>query len=209
VLTRALANDPDSSAAAEGYYIRGLAGLKLLKHSVAAQDFRRAIRLTNREDLRANAHVCLGSIAYERGQWDEAYKNYQAAEGNLTHLSPSDWILYRLASSAQRSGRWEEGKQYYARIIREFPNTDVSVSARKNLKYDYFTIQVGAFSDSQGAAVKMNELRRLKLSARVDSLNVNGRTLKVVTVGRYNDYDKASKGLGRIRKIVPDARIVP
>ena len=210
ILTGAISTDPDSPATAEAYYIRGLARLKLMRPSVAKQDFQRALKRSEREDLRANAHVCLGSIAYDEGDWDAAYEHYRAAEKNLTFLSPSDWVLFRLASSAQRSGRWDDGRKYYARILREFPESETVRGARRNLNHSYFTIQVGAFSNAYGAYARVKDLQRAGLTAKVYTvLNNEGRSLKGVFIGRYNDYYQAVKGLAKVKRVVPEARIVP
>ncbi len=210
ILTGAISTEPDNPAVAEAYYIRGLARLKLLRHSVAEQDFQRALRLTDREDLRANAHVCLGSIAWEDEAWDTAFQHYRLAADNLTLLSPSDWILFRLASSAQRSGRWEEGRKFYARILREYPDSETVRTARKNLNYWYFTIQLGAFATPQGAYARVAELKRYGLTPKVYPMETaDGRSLKGVFIGRYNDYYQATKGLLKVKKVVQEARIVP
>lgn len=210
VLTGAVSVEPENPAVAEAYYIRGLARLKLMRHSVAEQDFQRALRLTDREDLRGNAHVCLGSIAWEDEEWDTAYQHYRLAADSLTLLSPSDWILFRLASSAQRSGRWEEGRKYFARILREYPDSETTRAARKNLSYWYFTIQLGAFSTPQAAFARVAELKRYGLKTKVYPMTApDGRALKGVFLGRYNDYYQATKGLIKVRRIVSEARIVP
>ncbi|NLE29760.1 MAG: tetratricopeptide repeat protein [Phycisphaerae bacterium] len=209
LLTAAISKDPRSPAVAEAYYIRGLARLKLYRMNIAQQDFKRALALATRDDLKANVHVCLASIAFEQEDWDTAYKYYKAAEVNLPILSPSDWILFRLASSAQRSGRWEEGKKYFGRILREYPNSEVAKSAKRYMNCQYFTIQTGAFSNASGAQAQMSELRQAGLPARSEIINVNGKTLKRVSVGRYNYYSQASKGLAKVQKVVPNARIVP
>jgi hypothetical protein len=135
--------------------------------------------------------------------------HYKAAEGNLTDLSPSDWILFRLACSAQRSGRWDMGKKYFARILREYPDSETSRSARRMLKCEYFTIQTGAFSSSAGSSTQMMKLREIRLPARTEVININNRSLQGVFVGRYKDYYQATKGLNLVKRVVPDARIVP
>lgn len=209
LLTEAISKDPRSPAVAEAYYIRGLARLKLFRANVAQQDFKRGLVLATREDLKGNCQVCLGSIAFEQENWDLAYKYYKAAEVNLPILSPSDWILFRLASSAQRSGRWEEGKKYFAKILLEYPESEVAKSARRYMNCEYFTIQTGAFSNMSGAYAQMAELQKAGLPVRSGVITVNGQSLKGVFVGRYNYYTQASKGLARVQKIIPGARIVP
>jgi tetratricopeptide (TPR) repeat protein len=209
LLTEAISKDPRSPAVAEAYYIRGLARLKLYRPNVAQQDFKRALGLATREDLKGNVYVCLGSIAFEEENWDQAYQYYRKAEKNLPLLSPGDWILFRLASSAQRSGRWDEGRKYFARILREFPDSEVARSAARYVNCQYFTIQTGAFANMVGAQTQMMELQRAGLPVRSNPVNINGQMLKGVYVGRYNDYSKASKGLAKVQKVIPNARIVP
>jgi tetratricopeptide (TPR) repeat protein len=209
LLTATISKDPRSPAVAEAYYIRGLSRLKLNRRSLAQQDFQRALQLANREDLKANVYVCIGSIAFEDGDWEIAYTHYKAAENNLPILSPSDWILFRLASSAQRSGRWGEGKKYFARILREYPTSDVAKSAKRYMNSEYFTIQTGAFADRSGAAKQIQQLKRINLPVRIEDVHSNGRLLQGVFVGRYPDYYQAGKGLERVTGVIPDARIVP
>jgi tetratricopeptide (TPR) repeat protein len=209
LLTSAISSDPRSPAVAEAYYVRGLTRLKLNRRSLAEQDLQRALRLANRDDLKANVHVCLATLAFEDENWDIAYVHYKAAEGNLTDLSPSDWILFRLACSAQRSGRWDEGKRYFARILREYPDSETAKSARRMLNCEYFTIQTGAYSTPSGASVQVMRLRQVKLPVRTEVININNRSLQGVFVGRYKDYYQATKGLNMVKRVIPDARIVP
>jgi tetratricopeptide (TPR) repeat protein len=209
LLTSAISSDPRSPAVAEAYYVRGLARLKLNRRSLAIQDFQRALRLAKRDDLKANVHVCLATIAFEDENWDAAYTHYKAAEGNLTDLSPSDWILFRLACSAQRSGRWESGKKYFARILREYPGSETAKSARRMLNCEYFTIQTGAFTNISSANDQLIKLRRVNFPVRTEVINANNRSLNGVFVGRYKDYYQATKGLNMVKRVVPDARIVP
>jgi len=96
---------PSSPVSAEAYYIRGLVRVRQGRTILAEQDFKRAIELAKRDDLKTNAHICLGSIYFERKLWDKAYHHYRRACDNLPKLSPNEWVLYRLGLSAQRTGR--------------------------------------------------------------------------------------------------------
>lgn len=209
VLSGALEHDPNSAAAAEAYYIRGLTRLKRSQMRLAEQDLTVALDLAGREDLRTNCRVCLGSISYERGQWWRAYDQYRHVADKLADVGPNDWVLYRLGDAAQKIGKWDEAKKYLARVIREFPKSQAAASAQRRLKYDYFTIQAGVFSKRAGANSRVVLLQNAKLPARKETRYSGNGNLQAVCVGKYETFISASRTLTRVKKLVPDARIVP
>ncbi len=200
---------PSSPASAEAYYLRGLVRVKEGRKILAEQDFKRAIELTKRDDLKTNAHICLGSIYFDRKLWDNAYHHYRQACKNLPKISPNEWVLYRLGLTAQKTGRWKEAKKYFARLMREFPDTKAAKLARNKIGYEFFTIQAGAFSKPYGAKKRYNQLRSQGLAVRIESQAANGKMLNIVFVGKYENIYKANEILKKVRNIVPDARIVP
>ncbi len=200
---------PSSPASAEAYYIRGLVRVRQGRTILAEQDFKRAIELANRDDLKTNAHICLGSIYFKRKLWDNAYHHYLKASDNLPRLSPNEWVLYRLGLAAQRTGRWKQARKYFARLMREFPDTQAARLARSKIEYEFFTIQAGAFSNRSGAMRRYKRLRSKGLSVRIENQGTDGKTLNVVFVGKYKDLYDAERYLKKVKRIVPDARIVP
>jgi len=111
LLSRALAAEGDSPAAAEAYYIRGLCYLKQGNTARAKADLLKALEKANRKDLEADVLICLGAIAYEKGDWGGACKYWIRAEDQLPNVAPNDTLLYRLAVALQRQGRWDEARK--------------------------------------------------------------------------------------------------
>jgi tetratricopeptide (TPR) repeat protein len=208
-LSRAIQADRSAPEAAEAYYIRGLTRLKQSKIPAAEEDFICAIQLGNRNDIKANCQVCLGSIAFERENYVSAYKYYAAAAENLPQISPNDWVLYRLSVSAQKIGQWDSGRQYLAKLIREYPEGEAARLARKRLHYSCFTIQAGSFRQPAGARALMVQLQRQFLPVRAEAQQVGSDVHQVVYVGRFRDFKSAREMLDKVRKTVPDALILP
>ncbi len=200
---------PSLPACAEAYYLRGLVRIKEGRTILAEQDFKRALNLARRDDLKTNAHICLGSIYFDRKLWDNAYHHYRRACNNLPKVSPNEWVLYRLGLSAQKTGRWVEARKYFARLMREYPNSQAAELAHRRISYEFFTIQAGAFSKHYGARKRFEQLKANGLPARIENQVVSGKRLQVVFVGRYKKSYQAREELKKVRSIVPDARIVP
>ena len=208
-LTQAINADRSSPVAAEGYYIRGLTRLKRGQINNAESDFVCAIELGDRDEIKTNCQVCLGSIAYERDNFSKAYAYYMLASQHLVQMSPNDWVLYRLGDAAQKVGKWREARKVFARLIRDFPDSEAAKSARKRLNYSYFTIQAGAFNKHSNASDRLDQLQRASIPARAEVIPRGASTLQVVYVGKYSNFKSAQEMLDKVRMVVPDARIVP
>ena len=208
-LTAAIRAEPYSPATAEAYYIRGLTRLKRGDMRAAETDFTSAAKLADREDLKANAQVCLGSIAYERESFAQAYNYYRSAVSNLPRVSPNDWVLYKLGISAQKVGEWDAAKRYLGRLIREYPGGETAQRARERLDWDYFTIQAGAFTNRDNALSRVEQLRRASLPAYREVRENGGKPVQVVYVGRYKDFKSAAESLDKVKRVVSDAQIIP
>ncbi len=204
-LTNVIELGPREEVVGEAYYLRGLVRLRLDRVILAEQDFLKVLELSKREDLRTNTYICLGAIYYDRGDWINAYRHYKEAVGHLGKLSPSDWILYKLGVSAQRIGRWEESKKYFARLIREFPRSEAAKLAEKKIKYNAFIVQAGAFRNYRYALVRLKQIKGLGFSGEVEKSD----GLYLVLVGKYPTYYQAESVFKKIKSVVDDVRIVP
>lgn len=64
----------------------------------------------------------------------------------------------------------------------------------------YYSIQVGAFSTERIAKEQVERLRRERLAADIDKRQIDGRTLWVVYLGRYQDEREAGKVKEKLEK---------
>ena len=83
-------------------------------------------------------------------------------------------------------GKWQEGRRYLGRLIREYPGTRASELAAKRVEHDFFAIQAGVFSQPASAETRLTSLRKASLPAWTQARRGKGRMLEVVYVGRYN-----------------------
>jgi len=211
VLDRFVAGWGGTDAAAEAYYIRGQSYLKLGQPKRCRADLERALTQCKRPDLLARVHVALGSMEWEAGRTSVAIDHYRQALPELPDRSPKDVVLYRLGVGLQQAGQWSQARQHFAELIGGYPTSQVIMAARRRFSwtYDYFTIQVGAYSSSDAAAKEAGRLQQADLPAEKRLDTRSGRPLHAVQVGHYTTYAEAERNLARVRRSAGDAIIVP
>lgn len=195
----------------EAYYLRGLCRAKLKQGQPAVEDFRQALRKSDRPDVKARSLVSLGTLAYERGDWAAAAEWYDEALPRLADKSPKEEILFCSGIALQRIGRWTKSAKRFAEILHKFRERPIAVETRRLAawRHNYYAIQLGAFRDSDNASRAVYDWRERRVDAVQENLHRQGEALWVVMTGRYRTYAEALAGLTQIRKVEPGAHIIP
>ena len=202
---------PDHSDSAEAYCLRSLCNVELNNKQRAEADAQTCVRLARNADVRANAHATLASLLYESGRTDQALGHYAEALKVLPDKPPADLVRYRYGICLQRAGRWEDARREFASVYQRYPDSDLAAHARRMRDWpiDAFSIQAGAFRESSSASELNHRLKRSALPARVDRIARSGEFLYTVYVGKYAQYRDAANALPAVRRIVPDAFVMP
>lgn len=210
-LTTFLSDASDKPQAADAYYIRGQACARLGKRGQAYSDLKQAIQVAHEDGVRWRAGVALGSLYFEDGDWGGAATAYESAVRVMPASPPLDTVLYRLAQSLQRLGRWRDAQPYFHRVTAEFRRSPLSESAARMVEsgVNYFAIQAGVFGLKSNADNMVRTLAGAGLGATVRSEARSSRTVHVVYVGRFNTYADANRTLPTVRRYATDAVIWP
>lgn len=202
---------PANPATAEAYYLRAQCYLRTDRPDAARPDLERAIQLSRREDLTARAQLALAGIHMDAGDLETACALCQRALPALGTTPGTDEWLYRCAQAMIRSGRWKPGRALLARLFTTFRGGPFEEQARRLFAWprDAFAIQCGSFTDPRNADRLLARLRDHRLEAYREIDEVNGQPRHTVRVGRYPRYDDARRDLPAVRRLVPDAFIVP
>ncbi len=200
-----------SVGAGEAYYLRGLCRVRLGQHDAARADFAAGAAIADRPELKAYCQAMLANLAYDRGEIDAALAGYAASVPYLPARPPTDEILFRYGVCLQRTGRWEEARHVFSRLLDEFATSREADAARSRFawRHDYFAIECGVFRHVGEANRAAGRLRDLGLDTSVEFVRLDGQAAWRVLSGRYPTYNEAADGLARVRAIEPQARIVP
>ena len=211
LLSPVISAHPTAPDVGEAYYVRGLARLKGRQVEQARQDFLAGLRVTDRSELRSLLHAQLGNLAYEAGQYESAANHYRRARPDLPDHPPSDRILLRYGIALQRCGRFREGKLVLADLLTRFPSGPAAAEARRRVGWvgDYYSIQCGVYAQQANAEATARRLRAKGVTASAWRETRNGSTRYVVRAGRYARRANAKRALPQVRRVIPDAFVVP
>jgi cell division septation protein DedD len=120
-------------------------------------------------------------------------------------------MLYYAGLAMRRDGRWSEAQQQFSLVIHKFRDRPIAAAAARQAswKHQFFSIQLGAFSDTTRAGQQVATFRAQGLDAFQEHQVRRGTGLWVVMAGRYPSYEEATKALNRVRRIQSDAYIIP
>jgi tetratricopeptide (TPR) repeat protein len=177
----------------------------------ARQDLQRAAQFPGQPDVCWRACSVLGTLDYEDGRWPEATRHYEAVAQIAPQEPPKDLFLFRLGACYERTGRWENARRTFRRIVDEFPQSSVASDAlrRVQLGADHFSVQCGVFSSLTNAENLVRQLEQDGFAPTVQREPRNGVMVYVVQVGRFNKYEYALQELARVKGYIPTAVLWP
>jgi uncharacterized membrane protein len=106
-------------ATAREHFEKGNASLEQGELDVAVTEYQTAIGLDERL---AGAHVRLGDVWQQRGQWGGALEEYIAALEYKPELGQEVWFSMRLANAYRETGRVEEATRSYEQVLAMKPD---------------------------------------------------------------------------------------
>ena len=207
--TQVIRKNPTSDALSELYYFRGLTRLQLARRNEARDDFRRGATAYGRELTQVYCAVSLANLDYEDGKDASAVSLYSQALDHPVKDLPIDAILYRLAVSLQRMGRWDEADRRLAKLLSDHGNSTFAPLGRRRFQATHFSLQAGAFSSRGNAEVLAGKIRPMGYPVSLAVTESKGKMLHTVIVGRFRTYAEASTAAARLRAKGHTAMIKP
>ncbi|MHC4294266.1 MAG: SPOR domain-containing protein [Planctomycetota bacterium] len=201
-----LQQNPNSARNDEVYYLRGMARYRLNDPGGARDDLNLGLAETSNKELRANARVALGDLAYAEGEMTMAESFYRQALPDIEQgEKPSDHAHYRLGCVLQRQGRWEDADLQFDRVIYLFADSQLGKLAARRVRSTAWTIQTGAFESRTRADLAVKQLIEQELPAVSKVILFDAKPVFVVHVGRFATYEQATTALPDTRKHSGDA----
>ena len=192
--------------AGRAYYLRGKAKLSLGNIVEAKSDLQEAVSRSGNGDVRANARLALGQLAFDGGQMLHAEELYRAAIADIeVGKPPGDHAHYRLGCVLQRRGLWRQAELEFRKVVEYYANTELARRSSRRVNATAWTVQAGAFGHEPRAASLARKLRAGGLASDVTPMLGKSGPLFVVVVNRYGTYQQAAKALSSVKKHQADA----
>jgi tetratricopeptide (TPR) repeat protein len=211
LLTPVIEGHAKHPEAAEALYVRGLCYLQTNRRTQARADFERALATSQRPVLTALLRAQLGNLEFDDGHYARASELYAEAERDLPEGPPTDRIVYQQGVGLQRAGRFADARVVLAKMFIDYPGSPYAADARRKYKwkYDYFTVQCGAFTQIATAHEIAARLRQKGFDALAVPDDRSGSKLHYVHAGKHPDFASAAAAAETIRSVIPDAFVVP
>lgn len=181
-----------SARADEAHYLRGMTRLRQKDTAGGKSDLDEALALTSHDNLRANALVALGDLAYDVQDMALAENKYRQALAHAEEgVEPSGHAHYRLGSVLQRQGRWREADAEFNSVMHHWPDSALGAASAAKTHSTAWTLQAGSFRDKRRADAEARRLRAKGWSASVRPSTIKNQLVFRVQIGRYATYEQA------------------
>jgi len=199
---KSLAQSPQS------LYLLGMCAMMLDDRQKARDYFEDVINKYPGSAFKEKALVKTADTFFLEDDFDRARPIYEKLKQGSSGQLPL--IYLRLAQIAMKEGRWSSKRAYMDDLKNKFPQSAEARFLDILGKYeDYFTIQVGAFTDEGNAVSVKEDLLSKGFTAYL--LNERGAAglLCKVRVGKYSDRKAAKRTAEQLMNEGYPARIIP
>ncbi|MCF7907477.1 MAG: tetratricopeptide repeat protein [Candidatus Omnitrophica bacterium] len=182
----------------ETLYFLGLAYTKTADYERARAYLDKLIDRFPGSDFRNLAMMKLADTYFLQKDYDKAKELYQIIESKCLKLENPSLLFLRLAQIASRRGEWEDKGKYLELIKKKYPNSPEMYFVKTLEEYgDFFTIQVGAFSQKKNAVLLKDEVT-CESKAYIVEGKSGAYPIYKVRVGKFKkryDADKVAQDL--------------
>ena len=201
---------PANDAVQVEYYL-GLSYLRLGDYAQAYDLFKKVLGQRPATELYEKADIGVIDALYMQGYYENALKEATSLMGRHPKSEMMGLIYLKAARSSLKLARWTKAKEYLQKIIKEYPDSFESRVARQLLdEKQYFTVQVGAFTEQARAERLVKELiQRKEYAYIVETKSPDGKNFFRVRVGQMTALKDAQalesklSGLGYPTRIYP------
>lgn len=211
---RYLAENPSSDRRSVAWYRVGRCRLGEGKWSAAIEAFKRALAENPDGVLRLQIDEGMAR-GYDQGlQFQEARRRLEMIEASPRDLRDRalqrDEFLFFFGVNLLRCADWKRGREVLSRLVTEHPKSEWAERARLRLELSAFAVQIGFYAESANAQARFEAATRQGLQPSISTVALPGRSVSVITVGRFANWLEAHRESERLRGLgFSDAVAVP
>ena len=193
----------------EVLYFLGLVYTKIANYPRAREYFISLTENYSGSKFYGQGMIKLADTFFLEGNFERAQQLYENIGKKTSTSSYLPLVYLRLSQIAEKQGRWEDKKKYINILKEKYPSSnELVVVDTLEERANFFTIQVGAFSDRRNAVNLKNELDEKYDTYIIEDKSGNYALYKV-RVGKFNDRKEAERTWGKLVKQGYPARIYP
>lgn len=183
---RSLELNAKNDLKSEILYLQGNCFMKLDRQEDARVTFKKALPFA-RGDLATELYMSIADTYFLQKKYQQAIVIY---EQMLTKTKNEDaymcTLYYKLGKAYQNESEWAKTKYYFGLLEKKFPDSfELAVVKRTSVGGNFFTVQVGCFSNRRNAEKLQADLRDKGYEVYITPFQANGSELYRVRVGEF------------------------
>jgi len=168
---------------AELLYVKGECFSSLGKYEKARDFLKQAINYAEGE-ISTKIYIAIADTYFMQHGYDKAISIYKQLLDNNTDYEAA--LLFKLGKAYQRNSKWTKSKYYFNKLAKKYPQSlEMGIVKKSSVGGNFFTIQVGCFSNQGNAEKLRKDLLAKGYSVFVTPFQSNGSKLFRVRVGEY------------------------
>jgi tetratricopeptide (TPR) repeat protein len=168
-------------------YIKGECFSRMENYDQAREVFKEGLKKAKGE-LSTKMYIGIADSYFMQNEWDKAIDIYQ----QLLKKNNFDYeagLLFKLGKAYQKSSKWTQSKYYFEQLKQKYPQSFESAIVEKtSVGGNFFTIQVGCFSNKVNADNLSKDLMAKGYDVYVTPFQSNGSELYRVRVGEFVSF---------------------
>ncbi len=199
----------DNKPNVEAFYFMSLSFFNLGAYGLAREHFRVILNDFKGTPFFASSLVKLVDTYFLENNLNKAEALYKSILQKYPSLKYKPLVYLRLAQISAKKGNWEQKNKYLKIVTEDFKgSTEDRIARRLTRLGDFFTIQVGAFSNKSNA-VKFSHKLKEQYPVYIIEEKEEDLTLYKVRVGKFKKKYRAENTAYKLRKQGYPVRIYP
>lgn len=194
----------------EVLYFLGVVSIKAEDYSTARKYLQELTQRFPKSYFYPQAMLKLADTHFLQKDYKNAAILYQDVEKNCPVVNNMPLVLLRLAQIAAKEGDWALKEKYLNMIKEKYPQSSEMKFVKTLESYgEFFTIQVGAFSNRDKALLLLEELRKDYDDVHIVTEKYDNYDIHKVRIGRFKKRYDVEKIASKLRSQGYSIRIYP
>lgn len=165
-------------------YLKGECFSRMENYDQAREVLKEGLKKAKGE-LLTKIYISIADSYFMQNEWDKAIDIYL----QLLKKNDADYeagLLFKLGKTYQKNSKWTQSKYYFDQLKQKYPQSfEQAIVEKSSVGGNFFTIQVGCFSNKANAEKLRNDLMAKNYDVYVTPFQSNGSELYRVRVGEF------------------------
>ncbi len=169
----------------EVLHLEGVCLMEFKEYDLAREAFKKAIPYA-KGDLAIEVYMGIADTYFMQYTYDKAIKIYDQMINKYANSDYMAMLYFKMGKAYQKKSKWVKSEYYFDKLRREFPRSfEAELVDKSSTGGNFFTVQVGCFTQKQNAQNLFSDLQSKGYQAYVMKVKSGVQKLYRVRVGKF------------------------